>query len=219
MEIFDVQLSRRLACWKFDAVTALSFNPLYPVLAIGVEATVYIVVVKLPAYRFGEEKDADEGDSDVGGDASTADSSVFVPSAWDGQKALSVIRQVDDAQAINRPPDAPVKGNTPDCWKSMENLSSFTVDNHSNQASLFDLGGWSVEHQNDVHFISWHPKGLYFVTVSTNAPSPSLQLGIHSLTKKKSIRPFRKNVGGRVQCARFHPRNNWLVVGFYKAVR
>lgn len=213
VEIFDVPLSRRLARWKLsdENVTALTvFNPTLPILAVGIGTVVYILVVRLPSYFYDNDIEEQEGDNKK---KSTSDHAC--PGTVDVLRALRAVHQ---ASSDSHPTSSiktttglqtTVASSSTDVWAALE-MSGLDP---------MIMGGWTITHRSAVNDIAWHPRGLYFTTVSTEASSPSLQLGIHSLSKLKTIRPFRKNVAGRVKRAVFHPTNPSLFVAFFKGVR
>lgn len=198
LEIFDVSLSRRLTCWSFSdqPITALSFNPLYPLIAVGVDDIVYIIAVRIPSYM-----DSNDNLSNTHGES---DPSTDIPTLWDVSAALKALNKSDSNGEPITPPVS-----TYDIWEQFD----------GSQIGSLAIGGWKIRHKSGVNHLAWHPRGLFLTTVSTNAPSPSLQVGIHSLSKLKTIRPFSKNVAGRVQRAVFHPKNNWLFIAFHRSVR
>lgn len=192
VEVFDVILSRRLTRWEGEGeILALAFNPTLPILAFNRGTAVYVVVLRLPTFF--------ESSDDSNRDRKVANTENSIPSSWDILTALNAL-QVSSGN--------PLPG-VSDIWTPLM----------GSDVGALAIGGWKIEHKSEVTHINWHSRGLYFTTVSTHAGSPSLQLGIHSLSKLKTIRPFRKNVAGRVQRALFHPNKNWLFVAFYKSLR
>lgn len=192
VEIFDIVTSRRLVRLKFsdDDIPALAFNPVLPIVAFSQGAATFVIVLHLPAFLGRESHSAKQSNI----------SPVNAPSCWDVLAALKAAQ----LEGEENPSESAV-----DIWQRLE----------APQIDDVAIGGWKLEHRSAVNHISWHHRGLYFTTVSSSASSPSLQLGIHSLSKLKSIRPFRKSGGGKVQRAAFHPTNNWLFVAFYNSLR
>jgi ribosome biogenesis protein ERB1 len=62
----------------------------------------------------------------------------------------------------------------------------------------------------------WHRKGDYFVTVSPDGQTSSVQ--IHQLSKGSTQIPFKKNLG-IVQKVMFHPNRPYLFVCTQRSIR
>ncbi|XP_046389036.1 ribosome biogenesis protein BOP1 homolog [Ischnura elegans] len=73
-----------------------------------------------------------------------------------------------------------------------------------------------VHHFKDVHQVSWHGRGDYFVTVMPEGQNRSVV--IHQLSKRRSQLPFAKPKG-LVQCVLFHPIRPFLFVATQRNIR
>lgn len=173
-----------------EPVSAVSFSPTYPLLAVAHGCDLYILLLPLPAL--------------LGTCASLSETAVKgstpreqPPSHWDSQAALQLLRLADSDE---EPDQHPATHN----WEPISDCR---------------VKGWKIAHASRVTSVAWHPRGLYFVSVCRHAGVPSQQLAIHALSKLKSIRPFRKCPGGRIQKAIFHPNKPWLFVAYQRGVR
>lgn len=172
-----------------EPVQSVAFSPTAPILLVATGSDVYILLLRLPTIL---STATDITSSDAEGLAPRS----LPPSHWNFQTALELLRLQNIESASQQNIGIP--------WKAV-------LEN--------DVKGWRIPHSSAVTSVSWHLRGLYFVSICSHAGSPSQQLAIHALSKFKSIRPFRKSPGGRIQKALFHPQKPWLFVAYQRSVR
>ncbi|EEQ99658.1 Ribosome biogenesis protein BOP1, putative [Perkinsus marinus ATCC 50983] len=76
-----------------------------------------------------------------------------------------------------------------------------------------------ADERADITKLTWHPKGWYLSHVAPNAVQVRSQCVIHNLRSQKTIRPFSKSKGGKIQASAFHPRKPQFYICTQKNVR
>lgn len=182
--------------------TAISWNPVLPILAVAFQETVVFFLAPDAADEstlnfLTTQRDAREGAVD------DDDASESHPLAR-ALKALSIQRPDDEE------PEAPEATKQRVAWREI-----------ARQDGLFKLGGRvAVSHPTRVSQLAWHRKGEYVSAVCSGAPSPSDQCTIHAISRRTSAKPFKKAQGGAsVQRVAFHPSKPWFVCATQKSIR
>ncbi|KAF4671173.1 Ribosome bioproteinsis protein 1 [Perkinsus olseni] len=76
-----------------------------------------------------------------------------------------------------------------------------------------------ADERADITRLTWHPRGWYLSHVAPNAVQVRSQCVIHNLKSQKTIRPFSKSKGGKIQASAFHPRRPQFYICTQKNVR
>jgi len=210
LRIWEVSSGRCFHSIEFeDTATAVAWNPVYSVLAVAANSTIYFVDPGIePPQSAAKTDDANEEDKEK-----------------DGQDAAPAEANSIAKMLTYRPPqgqEAPAEDGAEGDGQPQEGSKARAVRWHPvpEESALYKAGcRIKINCDGDVQQLVWHHKGNYCAAVSPKAHAPSNQCIIHALQQQKSMRPFAKVKGGSVQSCAFHPTKPHFLVATMKSVR
>lgn len=215
LRIWEVSSGRQFVCVNFDGpVTAVSWSPQYPILAVASNETLYFMSPDLeppvlPEQESDEKKLPEEDAEDDRESVKKTKKERPLPTL---AEMLTFPKKVLEEQEEEDPDTVANEG----AKARATRWHPVPEDDRLHKLGFRIM----IKTDQDVQHFAWHARGGYCAAISPRAIAPSNQCIIHALHKKKSVRPFKRiKGGGRITDCAFHPSKPYFFAATLRSVK